>query len=59
MLSRFTLIKQYPAKEQAELKVRVNVPGSWFGGQLTPSERGVLYECEAFDSSEAHEFGSD
>lgn len=24
------LIKQYPAKEQADLKVRVKIPGSWF-----------------------------
>ena len=23
-------IKQYPAKEQAELSVRIKVPGSWF-----------------------------
>ena len=29
------LIKQYPAKEQAELKVKVKIPGSWFGGRLT------------------------
>ena len=33
------LIKQYPAKEQAELKVKVQIPGSWFGGSLTPEER--------------------
>ena len=29
------LIKVYPAKEQEELKVRIEIPGSWFGGQLT------------------------
>ena len=33
------LIKQYPAKEQAELKVKVQIPGSWFGGSLTPEEK--------------------
>ena len=26
------LVKQYDAKEQAELRVRVQVPGAWFGG---------------------------
>ena len=28
------LIRQFPAKEQAELKVKVQIPGSWFGGSL-------------------------
>ena len=37
------LIKQYPAKEQAELKVKVQIPGSWFGGSLTPEEKRELY----------------
>ena len=50
------MIKQYPAKEQAELSVKVNVPGSWFGGRLTPAERAELYECEAYDHIDAAEF---
>lgn len=33
-------IKQYPAKEQAELRVRIMVPGSWFPG-LTGEERSL------------------
>ena len=49
-------IKQYPAKEQAELRVVVKMPGSWFGGQLTEAERAELYECQAYESFEAHEF---
>ena len=32
--------KQYPAKEQSELKVRINIPGSWFNGLAeAPIER--------------------
>jgi hypothetical protein len=50
------LIKQYPAKEQAELKVKVQIPGSWFGGSLTPEEKRELYWAQANDSSEAHKF---
>ena len=35
MLENFVeRIKQYPAKEQVELKVRVKFPGSWFPGNL-------------------------
>ena len=34
------IIKQYPAREQVELKVKVQIPGSWFGG-LTTAERAV------------------
>ena len=35
--------KQYPAKEQAELKVRIKdkVPGSWFNG-LQGAERACM-----------------
>ena len=50
------LIKQYPAKEQAELKVKVQISGSWFGGSLTPEEKRELYWAQANDSSEAHKF---
>ena len=50
------LIKQYPAKEQAELKVKVQIPGSWFGGSLTPDEKRELYWAQANGSSEAHKF---
>ena len=41
-------IKQYAAKEQAELRVRVNIPGTWHGfHNLTQTERGEEYEAEA------------
>ena len=47
------LIKQYPAKEQAELKVKVQMPGSWFGGQLTLEEKytkdGIFDLCAFYN----------
>ena len=46
-------IKQYDGKEQAELRVRINMPGSWFEN-LTPTERSVQYEAEAFEYVPAH-----
>jgi len=53
-LSAYTF-KQYPAKEQAELRVRIKVPGSWFDN-LTPAESAGKYEAEAYESVEAHKF---
>ena len=50
------LIKQYSAQEQAELKVRVQISGSWFGGQLTADERRALYWAQAKGRSDAHRF---
>ena len=50
------LIKQYGWQEQADLKVRVQIPGSWFGGQLTADEKRVLYWAQAKGCSEAHKF---
>ena len=47
--------KQYPAKEQAELRVRIKVPGSWFDN-LTPTESAERYKAEAYESVEAHKF---
>lgn len=48
-------IRQYDAKEQAELRVRVKIPGSWFGG-LTAGEARQDYWCEAFAHEDAHHF---
>ena len=39
-------IKQYAGKEQAELRVRVMLPGSWFNN-LTDAEKRQKYEAEA------------
>ena len=49
--------KQYPAKEQSELKVRINIPaaGSWFNG-LAGADRAAMYEAQAYDYEEAHVF---
>jgi len=49
-------IKQYPAKEQAELRVRVNVPGSWFNN-LSSVERAQKYVGEAVGFEAAFRFG--
>jgi hypothetical protein len=43
-------VRQYPAQEQAELRVRVKVPGSWFSG-LTTAERAAAYEAEGLKRS--------
>ena len=48
-------IKQYPAKEQAELRVRVMLPGNMFPG-LTLSEQRAKYEAEANGYELAHTF---
>ena len=48
-------IKQYPAKEQAELRVRVMLPGNMFPG-LTPTEQRDKYEAEASGYELAHTF---
>ena len=57
MLENFVeRIKQYPAKEQVELKVRVKVPGSWFPGNLTAEEKRQKYEAQATDWAQAKAF---
>ena len=56
-LSLYT-IKQHPAKEQAELRVRINIPGSWFKG-LSGTDRARQYECEAYDWEAAYHFPKD
>ena len=53
-MDRF-LIKAYPAKEQAELKVKIKLPGSWFPG-LTGAEAAQQYEVQAYDYKDAHHF---
>ena len=57
MLENFVeRIKQYPAKEQVELKVLVKVPGSWFPGNLTAEEKRQRYEAQAADWAQAKAF---
>ena len=48
-------IKQYPAKEQADMKVKIKMPGSWFKN-LTPAERRADYEVMAVDWDPNHTF---
>ena len=49
------VIKQYPAKEQAELKVSIKLPGSWFNN-LSEADRAQQYEVQAYDFEEAYRF---
>ena len=48
-------IKQYPAKEQAEMRVRVMLPGNMFPG-LSPSEQREKYLAEANGYELQHTF---
>ena len=54
------LFKQYPGQEQVELKVKVDIPGSWFSGggegQLSASERREKYEAVAVEYDKTHVF---
>ena len=53
-LADFTFV-QYPAREQAELRVWIKIPGVWFNG-LSGAERSVKYDAEAYDFVDAHVF---
>ena len=57
MLAHIDRIKQYPGPEQVRLRVEVNIPGSWFGGELTAAERREYYSATAVDYAEVHQFG--
>ena len=45
------VVKQYPGPEQVDMRVEIEVPGSWFGagpmGALTPTERREKYTAQA------------
>ena len=53
-------IKQYPGREQVDLAVEIEVPGSWFSGTsmgaLTASERREKYKAQAVEYAEVQEF---
>jgi hypothetical protein len=55
------ITKQYLEHEQIELKVTVQIPGSWFGGSaqgaLTAIERRDYYEAQAVEFAAVREFG--
>ena len=46
-------IKQYPGRDQVDLAVEIEVPGSWFSGTsmgaLTASERREKYKAQAVE----------
>jgi hypothetical protein len=54
------LFKQYPGQQQVDLKVKVDIPGSWFSagqsGGLTAAERKEKYESIAMEYEEKHVF---
>jgi hypothetical protein len=56
----FEVIKQYDGQEQVDLKVEIEIPGSWFGGgaegALTAGERREKYLAQAVEFAAVHEF---
>jgi hypothetical protein len=46
-MARFVeFVKQYPGPEQVDLCVEIEVPGSWFGGNLNATERSLKYKAQ-------------
>jgi len=54
------LFKHHAGQQQADLKVRIRVPGAWFGagasGRLTATERRDAYDAVAVEYDERHVF---
>ena len=54
------LFTNYPGQQQVDLKVKVDVPGSWFAagaaGGLTSGEKNERYEDIAVEFQEKHVF---
>ena len=54
------VVKQYPGPEQVDMRVEIQVPGSWFGagpmGALTDAERREKYTAQAVEYAEVREF---
>jgi hypothetical protein len=54
------VVKQYPGPEQVDMRVEIEVPGSWFGagpmGALTDAERREKYTAQAVEYAEVREF---
>ena len=61
MLHFIDVVKQYPGQEQVDLRVEIEVPGTWFGGtsqgSLTNAEKREKYKAQAVEFSELREFG--
>jgi hypothetical protein len=53
-------IRQYPGQEQVELKVEIEIPGSWFGGtdsgSLSAAERRQKFTAQAVEFAPVREF---
>ena len=60
MLHFVDVVKQYPGQEQVDLRVEIEVPGTWFGGTsqgcLTNAEKREKYKAQAVEFSELREF---
>jgi hypothetical protein len=54
------VFKKYPGDQQAQLKVKIEVPGKWFGageaGALSAGERREKYDAVACEYEEKHVF---
>ena len=61
MLHFIDVVKQYPGQQQVDLRVEIEVPGTWFGGtsqgSLTNAEKREKYKAQAVEFSELREFG--
>ena len=60
MLHFIDVVKQYPGQEQVDLRVEIEVPGTWFGGtsqgSLTQQEQREKYKAQTVEFSELREF---
>ena len=54
------VFKKYPGDQQAQLRVKIEVPGKWFGageaGALSAGERREKYDAVACEYEEKHVF---
>ena len=49
-------LKQYPGQQQVDLSVEIEVPGNWFGGSPTSTEKREKYKAQAVEYAEVREF---
>ena len=53
---RREFVKQHPGPEQVDLCVEIEVPGSWFGGNLNATERSLKYKAQEIEYDDVREF---
>jgi hypothetical protein len=56
-MARFVeFVNQYPGPEQVDLCVEIEVPGSWFGGNLNATEHSLKYKAQEVEYDDVREF---